>query len=281
MAADRQRWRSSVQALCAPSTKRTKLLIKEVLVDYNLQNGCSSLHEDVAILTKENLVLRKSQSKFESEIDVLKSQIKDILSENRKLKENLNRIDKEISRTRNKTSKTEDNVFFGNNTDKHGLSKHHQRQGLGPQNRKRLLGSSPGIPVSSPIAFTAWLSANVNNPSDGQTFVFDHIVTNFGNAYNHHNGMFTATVKGIYAFYVSILTGAGKSMEVEVVRNNLNICYVYSGDMDFWGPGFNMAVADLNVGDAVWVKVSTWHDSGLLVDSRFTSFSGFLLYETD
>ncbi|XP_061192820.1 uncharacterized protein LOC133201034 [Saccostrea echinata] len=202
------------------------------------------------------MVLREAQSKLESELDVLKSQIKDILSENRKLKENMNRFEKEISRMRNTKLKAEDKDFFKNSTGKYGFSKHPQQQRRGSQNRERLLGSTTGIPVSSPVAFTAWVSANVVNPGDGHTFVYDHTVTNIGNAYNNHNGMFTATVKGIYAFYASILSAAGKSVEVEIVRNSIVFCSLFSGDMDFWGPGFNMAIIELNVGDAVWSRCS-------------------------
>jgi hypothetical protein len=135
--------------------------------------------------------------------------------------------------------------------------------------------------LSPPVAFSAWVSANIVSPRDDQTFVYDHIITNSGNAYNNHNGMFTAPVRGIYAFYSSLLTGAGKSMELEIVHNGSVFCRLYSGDMNFWGPGFNMAIIELNVGDTVWVRVNVFaHDAGVTIDSRFTSFSGFLLYET-
>lgn len=147
---------------------------------------------------------------------------------------------------------------------------------------ERLLIPSTGIAASPPIAFTASISANIVDPNDGQTFVFDHILTNSGNAYNKNNGMFTSTVRGIYAFYGSLLTGAGKYLEAEIVRNGNAFCGLYSGDKDFWAPGFNMATIELNVGDAVWVRVDdVYHDAGVLVDSRFTSFSGYLLYETE
>lgn len=94
--------------------------------------------------------------------------------------------------------------------------------------------------------------------------------------------MFTAPLKGIYAFSSSILTSAGKYEEVMIVRNVVNFCNVFSGDMDFWGPGFNMAITELEVGDAVWVKVhGQFHATGTTINGGWTTFSGFLLYETE
>lgn len=145
----------------------------------------------------------------------------------------------------------------------------------------RFLANS-GVPSTSPIAFSARLSQNIDNVHDNEIFFFNNLITNFGNAYNKNNGMFTAPLKGIYAFYSSILASSGKSLEARIVRNGNEFCNLYAGDMDFWGPGFNMAIIELEVGDAVWVKIhDKYHGAGVTVDGPWTSFSGFLLYETE
>jgi hypothetical protein len=145
-----------------------------------------------------------------------------------------------------------------------------------------LANSGSGVPGTSPIAFSARISQNIDSVHDNDIFLFDYLITNSGNAYNKNNGMFTAPLKGIYAFSSSVLTMAGKYLEAAIIRNGNPFCNLYAGDMDFFGPGFNMALIELDVGDTVWVKIhDKYHDTGVRVDGPWTTFSGFLLYETE
>ncbi|XP_062580716.1 complement C1q subcomponent subunit B-like [Saccostrea cucullata] len=49
-------------------------------------------------------------------------------------------------------------------------------------------------------AFSSILSKDLPNTGRTQTIVFDHVITNTGNAYNRHTGIFHAPSNGIFAF---------------------------------------------------------------------------------
>lgn len=145
---------------------------------------------------------------------------------------------------------------------------------------KRTLGSAAGPSTTSPVAFYAVMNGNdITNIHISQVFVYDYVGVNSLNGYNKHNGKFTAPVKGIYVFFANFLTFLGKKLEALIVRNGVNFCNIYAGDGTGYGSGSNMAVVALEVGDVVWVKAHV-HDTGVHLDGPWTSFSGFLLYDT-
>lgn len=145
---------------------------------------------------------------------------------------------------------------------------------------KRTLGSAAGPSTTSPVAFYAVMNGNdITNIHTSQVFVYDYVGVNSLNAYNKHNGKFTAPVKGIYVFFANFLTFLGKKLEALIVRNGVNFCNIYASDGTGYGSGSNMAVVALEVGDVVWVKAHV-HDTGVHLDGPWTSFSGFLLYDT-
>ena len=48
----------------------------------------------------------------------------------------------------------------------------------------------------------AQLSKGVTDPDSGYRIVYDHVITNEGDAYNNVQGTFTAPIDGVYNFNV-------------------------------------------------------------------------------
>ena len=81
------------------------------------------------------------------------------------------------------------------------------------------------------VAFTAALSST-QSPIDGETVIFDVIVTSVGNSYNSETGVFTCPVGGLYVFTVNVLTwiGCPNSNEchafVRLMKDGADVGYV-------------------------------------------------------
>lgn len=131
-------------------------------------------------------------------------------------------------------------------------------------------------------AFSTYISKFISNLQHNQQLVFDIAILNNGNAYDETSGVFTPTTKGVYVLFANITTSPGKSLEAEIVKNGNVLCRIYSGDNTLYSPGSNMAVAALDIGDRILVRIHDhYHDDGVTIDGAFSTFSGFLLYETD
>lgn len=224
--------------------------------------------EEFKILREEVASMRDTQHLMQTEIVELKEKLNVSLERRKEMeRENLKlRLEYEslIKQTENIT------------LDKNSLNKR-----LGHiEMTKRTLSSTAGPSTTPPVAFYAVMNGNdITNIHTSQVFVYDYVHVNSLNAYNKQNGKFTAPVKGIYVFFANVLTFLGKKLEALIVRNDVNFCNIYAGDGTGYGSGSNMAVVALEVGDVVWVKVHV-HDSGVHLDGPWTSFSGFLLFDT-
>ncbi|XP_061180206.1 heavy metal-binding protein HIP-like [Saccostrea echinata] len=263
-------WSSIVFAI-EISDNELEWIVQRVLKEQQHDRKVAALEKELNVIKTEMESLREVQFQTQTELNMMKTKLKNTLDqikerddENAKLvKENnylLKIVDdvKSIKKYRNGS----ENSFEDN---------HHI---------KRI--SNPGMMVGSPIAFSGYMTSNIANPHDNEIFLFDHVIVNSGNGYNKHNGMFTAPVKGIYAFFGTVLTFSGKSLESEIVQNGNGICRIYSGDDSFDGSGSNMAIIQLEVGDVVWMRIhDRFHDTGVSVDGPWTTFSGFLLYEME
>lgn len=161
-------------------------------------------------------------------------------------------------------------------------AKYYQNESL-EQNlisKRLMLNTESGMPMTPQIAFSAILSNHIVNPYQNERIVFGSTVTNSGNGYNKNNGLFVTPVKGVYVFFATIVTLTGKYTESQIVRNGNNIGNIFSAGTTTYGTGSIMTVTNLELGDAVWVRVAgPLHDRGT-VDEGFTQFSGFLLFET-
>ncbi|XP_078312958.1 complement C1q and tumor necrosis factor-related protein 9-like [Crassostrea virginica] len=161
-------------------------------------------------------------------------------------------------------------------------AKYYQNESLEENqiSKRLMLNTESGMPLTPQIAFSAILSNYIVNPYQSERIVFDSTVTNSGNGYNKNNGLFVTPVKGVYVFFATVVTLTGKYTESQIVRNGNNIGNIFSAGTTTYGTGSIMTVTNLELGDAVWVRVAgPLHDRGT-VDGGFTQFSGFLLFET-
>lgn len=135
---------------------------------------------------------------------------------------------------------------------------------------------------SYPTAFSTSMSRDLSNLQHNQVLAFDIASINIGNAFDKTTGVFIPNMKGVYALFATITTRTGKSLEAQIVWNGGGLCNIFAGDSAFPSPGSNMVLVALDVGDHVIVRIhNTYHDSGATIDGAFSTFSGFLLYETD
>jgi len=115
--------------------------------------------------------------------------------------------------------------------------------------------------------------------SDNQKIVMTDVLTNVGNGYSSRSGTFTCPVSGTYVFTATVLAMQSKYLETEIVRNGDSIAKLFSGGYHYFTSGSNTVVVNLHHGDSVWLRVvGHYHDDGVVLDSTWTTFAGFLLF---
>ncbi|XP_052212294.1 complement C1q-like protein 4 [Dreissena polymorpha] len=137
--------------------------------------------------------------------------------------------------------------------------------------------------VVGTVAFSAYLDHDVTNLGPDHTIQFHGVVLNKGNAYNPNTGIFTVPLDGVY-----FLTFAAEDYRFHrewlnlVVDGQLFSSTVF-GAANGHFVGSNIVLARLTIGQSVWVAVDSRETTGgsLQGDNteRFTTFSGFYLYE--
>lgn len=144
-----------------------------------------------------------------------------------------------------------------------------------------MLYDSNSFTEDGKIAFTATNSKDIEHLGNHQTIVFDRVVTNIGNQYHQHSGIFTTTVSGVYVFFFDLRARQNAELYGALVKDGttLVVAYAYAPNVSHHHRSeSNMAVTHLNEGDSVWVQtVDVYTQTILLLDDR-SSFSGFLLY---
>ncbi|XP_045195286.1 heavy metal-binding protein HIP-like [Mercenaria mercenaria] len=111
-----------------------------------------------------------------------------------------------------------------------------------------------------------------------QNIVFDDIVTNVGNAYNNHQGVFIAPVSGLYLITTSILSGPNKEIWADIVVNGTEIVRLNGRGTDGrHGNGAQTVVIALKKGDDVSVQNVRTDDD--YWGDKYSSFGGFLIQE--
>ena len=77
------------------------------------------------------------------------------------------------------------------------------------------------------VAFYAQLTKDIVL-AQKQAVVFRNVVTNVGNGYDARNGHFTAPIRGVYHFSVSIMAFPSKTCSVTFVKNGNIISHLYA-----------------------------------------------------
>jgi len=130
-----------------------------------------------------------------------------------------------------------------------------------------------------PVAFLATLSMDLQHAGANQPVVFDRVVTNVGNAYNPHVGVFTAPVSGIYVFSVSLLNYPGHTTNYHLNKNNdvISAIYLHAPDAGHHEATSQTVVLQLTKGDDVTLRNMSPDES--LRGYNYCTFAGFLVWE--
>uniref|UniRef100_A0A3P9Q9T8 Complement C1q-like protein 2 n=1 Tax=Poecilia reticulata TaxID=8081 RepID=A0A3P9Q9T8_POERE len=133
---------------------------------------------------------------------------------------------------------------------------------------------------ASKVVFSAGISGGAIGPfSTSKTLVYTRVMTNLGNAYNQHTGIFVAPVRGMYYFTFFYHAGGEHPVGLDLMKNNQVV--VHSADHmtlnDGADNGGNAAFMELQQGDQVYVQMQP--NTHIWGNSYSTTFSGFLLHK--
>ena len=128
--------------------------------------------------------------------------------------------------------------------------------------------------MGSKVAFFATLSSTVSHLGINQDIVFDHILTNIGNAYIAHHGTFVAPVDGTYVFSVTL---RATNIYTHFVVNGTVIAKLDMHPANGYTQASHTMVVSMKKGHDASVQSSAVETS--IYGDRYSSFSGFLLFE--
>ncbi|CAC5413974.1 C1QL [Mytilus coruscus] len=127
------------------------------------------------------------------------------------------------------------------------------------------------------VAFHARLSQHVTLGSS-QTVIFDDVITNISNAYDHLTGLFTAPYDGVYFFASSFLkTGASPSLHLEMMKNGASISKGHAAAGNASESGSMNAIVSLKLGDVIKIR----HFEGTSIETihgDWSFFTGYHVY---
>ncbi|XP_077203065.1 complement C1q tumor necrosis factor-related protein 3 isoform X2 [Paroedura picta] len=162
----------------------------------------------------------------------------------------------------------------GDKGDKGDLGPRGDRGHHGPKGEK----GHPGIPPELQVAFMASMATHFSNQNSG--IIFSSVETNVGNFFDVMTGRFGAPVNGVYFFTFNMMKHEDvEEVYVYLMHNGNTVFSLYSyeskGKMD---TSSNSAVLKLAKGDEVWLRMGNGALHG--DHQRFSTFAGFLLFET-
>ncbi|XP_045187626.2 uncharacterized protein LOC123545367 [Mercenaria mercenaria] len=131
------------------------------------------------------------------------------------------------------------------------------------------------------VAFYVVLSTDVADLGDDQTIPFDQVILDEGNAFGTVFHAFACPVTGVYLFRSALMCEANSHIETEVVKDGFPFFRMYSSGIKTsyqYDQGFNAGITKCEMNQRVWVRVNG--NLGTSVRHLFTTFSGYLLWET-
>ncbi|XP_045190996.1 complement C1q tumor necrosis factor-related protein 3-like isoform X2 [Mercenaria mercenaria] len=135
------------------------------------------------------------------------------------------------------------------------------------------------------VAFQASLTIESASFKLYDTIIFNSVITNIGNAYNKHTGIFTAPVSGTYTFNTNIVSEKGHYVEASIEVNDIVTVSAISDHrispdgayFTTWDQGNAVAILKLKRGDKVSVSVQWPQGNHVIHGVGKSSFSGCLL----
>ena len=151
----------------------------------------------------------------------------------------------------------------------------------GVKGQKGEMGLEPRQQKSAfSVAKTSGQSGNI-----GDILTFDMAHTNIGEDFDLSSNKFICQIPGTYVFMFTITaTPSSQHPGIELVKDGVGIARAVIVETDsggaMWLQGSQSAVLQLAAGDQVWLKFEIYSAVKVHSDSsKYTTFSGFLLYE--
>lgn len=140
-----------------------------------------------------------------------------------------------------------------------------------------ILGDSAAffLQRSPVVAFTALLSTDTT-VGGGAVVKYNHVVTNWGGAYQAVTGIFTAPFDGLYSFSCSLMSHPSNSVHLNMVKNGKTISTVYSAATTYPQSSQTLYLV-LNKGDRIWMRNYRKSASKLHDGKVYNVFSGALI----
>ncbi|XP_069137346.1 C1q-related factor-like [Argopecten irradians] len=135
-----------------------------------------------------------------------------------------------------------------------------------------------GLSFGRQVMFFAQLNHHLSNVAVEQVIVFENVVTNVGNCYSGHTGVFTCCKSGTYFFSWIIELPTGIQVNTELMVNSSSIALNRAGDAYKNSIGSMSAVIHLDIGDEVRIRIQfRTPASSHIRGEKISSFSGFLI----
>ncbi|XP_069135575.1 complement C1q tumor necrosis factor-related protein 3-like [Argopecten irradians] len=133
----------------------------------------------------------------------------------------------------------------------------------------------PSGTTGDQYAFSAYISDTYVSGRTNGGLKFSSVISNVGEAYNEHTGVFTSKADGVYVFnYQGVTYSYSKSCYLTLFHNNATVVSSYSyaayGRLTFG----NSAVIEMNKEDVVHVAI-TGSSSCYLYGGVLSTFNGY------
>ena len=125
------------------------------------------------------------------------------------------------------------------------------------------------------VAFTAMLS---NDTTLGPRAIlkYDHVVTNWGGAYEPTTGIFTAPYDGLYSISCTLMSSPSNHVHLKMMKNGERISIVFSNSKTYPQASQTLHLI-LNKGDRIWMQNHN-EQNAIVYDWRvYNVFSGILI----
>ncbi|XP_054914449.1 complement C1q-like protein 2 [Poeciliopsis prolifica] len=111
------------------------------------------------------------------------------------------------------------------------------------------------------------------------TLIYRNVITNVGNAYNQHTGIFVAPVRGMYYFSFFYHAGGEHAVRLYLFKNNVRVLDStdHKTQNDGADNGGNAAFMELQQGDQVYVQLGA--KTHVWGNHYSTTFSGYLMHQ--
>ncbi|KAK3100298.1 hypothetical protein FSP39_017832 [Pinctada imbricata] len=118
------------------------------------------------------------------------------------------------------------------------------------------------------------------NPSTNHIIIFNHVMTNVGNAYNPYTGTFITPFSGTYFFALALgsPTAAGGHLGIWLQRNGTQVAYLFFDlHSQYWVKRTDTTAIHMKKGDSLYAIILTAAGNHTIAGGLHSNLSGFLI----